>query len=134
MKKIGRLRIDGWQGGHDEAGASIRNEDNTIHFSTPGYDAFGRNWEEYTRFAEELVARWNSQETSNTGRTYRVRLSAVDALPLCPDCEQACDWQSAGDRDTESMGGDEIQYLWCENCEQHWELLNDHLSMCAKSH
>jgi hypothetical protein len=134
MKKIGRLRIDGWQGQHDEAGASIRNEDNTIHFSTPGWDTFGMNWDAYTEFAEVLVARWNAQESNGTATQHRLRLSAKEGRPLCPNCETACDWESAGDRDTETMYGLDVEYLWCGNCDQHWELIEGSMSMCRKSH
>lgn len=63
VKTVGKLHIDGWAGQHDEAGASIRNEDGTIHLTTPQATQF-KDWQEYQRFAKELVERWNAGEKS----------------------------------------------------------------------
>lgn len=38
-----------------------------------------------------------------------------DGLPRCPDCGQSLSCESAGSRDTETMGGYDVEYFKCDN-------------------
>jgi hypothetical protein len=46
-----------------------------------------------------------------------------EGLPLCPGCGHAMHWESAGLRDTETFGGDEVEYTACPSCGKKWELV-----------
>jgi hypothetical protein len=48
-----------------------------------------------------------------------------DGCPLCPDCEIGMDYESPKDRDLETMGGYNIQYYYCEKCNQSYELIDN---------
>lgn len=48
-----------------------------------------------------------------------------DRNPLCPDCNTPMDWESAGRRDTETMGGYFVEYAKCTQCERSFEIIND---------
>lgn len=61
VETIGKLKIRGYAGQHDESGASIVNEAETLMFGTPASYNF-ESHAEYERFAKELVRRWNSFE------------------------------------------------------------------------
>jgi hypothetical protein len=46
-----------------------------------------------------------------------------DGLPLCPHCRIGMDWEEAGFRETETMGGHGVEYLRCPECGQAFELV-----------
>jgi len=56
----------------------------------------------------------------------------ADGLPLCPSCSLSLSCESAGDRDTETMGGLEVEYFVCEQCKQHFELIDGCLYGCIE--
>jgi len=47
-----------------------------------------------------------------------------DGQPLCPGCKRSMEWESAGSRDTETMGGHEVEYLGCPGCGAKYELVH----------
>lgn len=50
-----------------------------------------------------------------------------DGLPLCPDCETVLSSEDAGKRDTETMSGRSVEYFYCDNCCNHYELIGTDL-------
>jgi hypothetical protein len=58
LNNIGKLKISGYRGQHDEAVITIVNESRDILFSLPSADVF-ENWSDYVGFAQELIDGWN---------------------------------------------------------------------------
>jgi DNA polymerase III alpha subunit (gram-positive type) len=56
-----------------------------------------------------------------------------DGLPICPDCKVSMFFESAGSRDTETMGGYDVSYCFCDKCRQHFEIINDGIYYCDPS-
>jgi hypothetical protein len=59
-----------------------------------------------------------------------------DNCPLCPDCNVTLDCDNSNGRDTETMGGHNINYYRCENCHSKYELITtgydgDNLYPCS---
>ena len=52
---------------------------------------------------------------------------SYDGLPICPDCGEPLDCDSADGRDTETMGGYSVDYYCCEKCDSKWEYINGNL-------
>lgn len=50
-----------------------------------------------------------------------------NGVPKCPDCGISLDYESAGNRDIETMGGYEVEYFACEKCGSKYELINKEL-------
>lgn len=50
-----------------------------------------------------------------------------DNLPLCPDCGAQMDYERASGRDLETMGGYSVEYFKCEDCKEHYEVINDNV-------
>lgn len=48
-----------------------------------------------------------------------------DGLPICPDCGSSLSHESAGDRDTETMGGHDVEYFSCDNGCGAFEVIGD---------
>jgi hypothetical protein len=40
----------------------------------------------------------------------------MDSIPECPQCGIELSYADSGNRDTETMGGYEVEYLKCERC------------------
>ena len=60
-------------------------------------------------------------------RTFRQFLEAKaefnsEGQPICPDCGVGLGYESADDRDTETMGGHNVEYLKCDQCGSQFEL------------
>jgi len=44
----------------------------------------------------------------------------VEGAVICPDCNKGMYCDPPGNRDTESMGGYEIEYWYCPTCKRHY--------------
>lgn len=49
----------------------------------------------------------------------------IDNLPKCPNCGSSLLIDSAGDRDTETMGGYSVEYYKCPDCQEQFEVIDD---------
>lgn len=47
-----------------------------------------------------------------------------DGLLICPDCGESLGHESAGDRDTETIGGYDVEYFSCDGCGEHFEMID----------
>ena len=55
-----------------------------------------------------------------------------DGQPMCPDCSVGMDCESAGRRDTETIGGHEVQYFKCTVCKGDYQLIDGDLSWAGE--
>jgi hypothetical protein len=50
-----------------------------------------------------------------------------DGLPICPTCNIELNVDSAGDRDTETMGGYDVEYFFCGRCKGQFEVIDGNI-------
>lgn len=50
-----------------------------------------------------------------------------EGFAYCPDCNNILDFDRPGDRDTESLGGDFIQYWKCSKCKNKFHSIEDRI-------
>ena len=50
-----------------------------------------------------------------------------DGQPLCPDCGKSLGCESAGTRDTETMGGYSVEYFRCDAGCGSFEVIDDEI-------
>jgi len=50
-----------------------------------------------------------------------------EGTPFCPDCNVGLDFMPSNGRDTETMGGESVEYAKCEKCNQEFEIIGDEI-------
>lgn len=51
----------------------------------------------------------------------------AEGLPRCPECRGGLGYVSPGDRDTETMGGESVDYMKCDRCNTEFEIVGDRI-------
>ena len=83
----------------------------------------------------DMKGRWTigafDTTKSNKKETPKMKEERVkknfEGTPFCPHCGEGLDFVSSGDRDIETMGGESIEYVKCERCNQDYEIIGNEI-------